>query len=642
MKPSKIIATLIAATLLIPGAALAKKTTITLIELNDLHAHLVPHLDVVNDGNGGATVATRGGLTRIATLVKQIRADNPNSALMNIGDTFHGGAEAFFTVGNAIADPVNALGIDVGVPGNWDFYYSPPMFRARFGQIDTNQFTDIFTVSVPFMASDVEIKRPNYVNLGANMADIMDPFFPEDFLPATHMMDIGGIKVGFIGLTSDIVADMHDFLAQGFDFAQGITAHKDLVNEHATDLRSQGADIVVVMSELGIHKTKEIAEVADPGVDVFFAAHTHEATFTPIVVEYADNTTTLVVEAGNDGYLGRMDITVDKKRRSSKVIARNWTLLDVDDSVAEDPEMLALVETARAPFFGDNVALIAPPPFFIQTLNQSLDTVIGHTETLIDRKDAFESTFNNGWTDALRRETGTQVAFTPGFRMSNAIAGTGYEFEDATFATGEVTMEDAFRFFPMLYGIATGETNGQHLRGIIENVMKRTFSSEAFNHLGGWNYGFSGLDIEVNLAAGDGRRVQSLTYSDTKAPVGLTDTITITGCQRLPIDDADTLCAYPGFENVSAYTAPFLGEEATTLDLFVHMLGEDTLNGNRVSMTDTSNTPMWPATEFIQPIDGVGPGAPAHDGNDCGYFGFCTNPDDTSGFGGFSIFGFGM
>ncbi|HHZ88488.1 MAG TPA: bifunctional metallophosphatase/5'-nucleotidase [Chromatiaceae bacterium] len=639
MKPLNIITTLVAAALLVPSAAFAKTTTITLIELNDLHAHLVPHLDMVADGNGGTTLASRGGLTRIATLVKQIRADNPNSALMNIGDTFHGGAEAFFTIGNAIAGPLNALGIDVGVPGNWDYYYSPAMFRARFGQIDTTQFTGIGTdtVIVPFMASNIEIKRPNYVNLGANMADILDLLFPEDFLPATHMMDIDGIKVGFIGLTSDIVADMHDMLAQGFKFAHGITEHTALVNKHAADLRDQGADIVVVMSELGIHKTKDLADAVDSGIDVFFAAHTHEATFTPL----NSASGALVVEAGNDGYLGRMDITVDKTRRGSSVTALNWTLLDVDDSVAEDPEMLALVNAERAQFFADDVALIAPPPFFIQTLNMPLDTVIGHTDTIIDRKNAFESTFNNALTDALRRETGTDVAFTPGFRMANAVAGTGYEFEDATFATGEVTMEDAFRFFPMLYGISTGETNGQHLRGIIENAMKRTFSSEAFNHLGGWNFGFSGLDMTIDLAAGDGQRIKSLTYSDTNAPVGLTDSITIAGCLRLPIDDADTLCAYPGFENVQPYTAPFLGQEATTLDLFVYMLGKDTFNGSRVSMTDISNTPMWPATEFIQPIDGVGPGAPAADGNDCGYFGFCDNPDDTSGFGGFSAFGFG-
>lgn len=637
-----LLAAALSATLVLPLGTQAAKKTITFMELNDLHAHLVPHTDVVNDGNGGTRIAKRGGITRIATLVKQIRAENPDSVLMNIGDTFHGGAEAFFTVGNAIVGPVNALGVDVGVPGNWDFYYSPPMFRARFGQIDTNQFTDIFTVSVPLMGSDVEIKRPNYVNLAANLEDVADfgfQFMPgmDEFMPATHMMEINGIKVGFIGLTSDIVANMHDMLAQGFNFAQGLAEHADLVNQHSADLSGQGADIIVVMSELGIHKTRELADVVNSGVDVFFTAHTHEATFTPI--ESASGA--LVVEAGNDGYLGRMDITVNKKRRSSSVIAREWTLIDVDDNVAEDADMVALVEAEREQFFEDDVNLISPPPFFIQTLNMPLDTVIGHTSHLMDRKDVLESTFNNGWTDTIRRTTGTQVAFTPGFRMGATIAGTGYEFEDATYATGEVTLEDAFRFFPMLYGISTGETNGQHLRGVIENVMKTTFSSEAFNHVGGWNYGFSGLDITLDLEAGDGKRVKDLRYSDTGLPVGLSDNITITGCQRLPMDAADTLCAYPGFENVTSYTEAFLGAESTALDLFVYLMGADNVEGSRSSVTDISNTPRWPATEFIQPLDGVGPAATPEEPEDCGYFGSCSEGGGFGG-GGISIFGMGF
>jgi 2',3'-cyclic-nucleotide 2'-phosphodiesterase (5'-nucleotidase family) len=452
------------------------------------------------------------------------------------------------------------------------------------------------------------------------------------------MMEINGIKVGFIGLTSDIVADMHDMLAQGFDFAQGITEHKDLVNQHAADLRNDGADIVVVMSELGIHKTNELADVVDAGIDVFFAAHTHEATFTPITSASG----ALVVEAGNDGYLGRMDITVDKKRHSSEVIARNWTLIDVDDSVAEDPEMVALVEIERAQFFEDDVQLIAPPPFFIQTLDAPLDTVVGHTDHLLDRKDALDSTFNSSWTNALRQTTGTQIAFTPGFRMGSTIAGTGYEYEDATYAKGEVTMEDAFRFFPMLYSISTGQTNGKHIRAIIENVLKTSFSSEAFNHKGGWNYGFSGLDITVDLEAGDGQRLSALTYTDTGAPVGINDSISITGCQRLPMDAADTLCGYPGFENVEAFTAPFLGEEATALDMFVHLMDTGALQNTSTSITDTSNTPRWPDVEFLQPLEGVGPGVAAEDGNDCGFFGSCGDGGGFGSGGGISIFGLGM
>lgn len=95
-----ILVTALAAALVLPVSAQAAKKTITFMELNDLHAHLVPHTDVVADGNGGTKVAMCGGLTRIATLVKQIRAENPDSVLMNIGDTFHGGAEAFFTIGD--------------------------------------------------------------------------------------------------------------------------------------------------------------------------------------------------------------------------------------------------------------------------------------------------------------------------------------------------------------------------------------------------------------------------------------------------------------------------------------------------------------------------------------------------------------
>ena len=95
--------------------------------------------------------------------------------------------------------------------------------------------------------------------------------------------------------------------------------------------------------------------------------------------------------------------------------------------------------------------MIAPPPFFIQTLETPLDTVVGHSDLLMDCKDALDSTFNSSWTNALRQTTGTKIAFTPGFRMGSIIAGTGYEYEDATYATGEITMEDAFRFFPMLW-----------------------------------------------------------------------------------------------------------------------------------------------------------------------------------------------
>ncbi len=39
------------------------KKPLPLRNLNDLHARVVPHTDVVSDGNGGTKVEKRGGLT---------------------------------------------------------------------------------------------------------------------------------------------------------------------------------------------------------------------------------------------------------------------------------------------------------------------------------------------------------------------------------------------------------------------------------------------------------------------------------------------------------------------------------------------------------------------------------------------------
>ena len=106
---------------------------ITLIEMGDLHGTLVPHAAVMKDPDGSERqVASAGGLARLKTVVNNIRADNPHAVLLSVGDLTHGSAEAMFTVGDAMMIPMNAFGIDVYTPGNWDFGYGAAVFRNRF------------------------------------------------------------------------------------------------------------------------------------------------------------------------------------------------------------------------------------------------------------------------------------------------------------------------------------------------------------------------------------------------------------------------------------------------------------------------------------------------------------------------------
>ena len=55
-----------------------------------------------------------------------------------------------------------------------------------------------------------DVRRPNYVNLGGNVTYTMPPTLTgQPFLPATLTREVGGIKVGFIGITSDMVPLMY-------------------------------------------------------------------------------------------------------------------------------------------------------------------------------------------------------------------------------------------------------------------------------------------------------------------------------------------------------------------------------------------------------------------------------------------------
>lgn len=566
--------------------------TITFIHLNDLHAHLTTHPELVRYGEK-SQLEQRGGMARLATLIKQLRQQYPNSVLMNIGDAFHGGVEALFTNGNAIVEPVNALGIDVGVVGNWDYAYGPIVTRSRFGALKSQGF---FT--------DGKVQRVNYPTLAANLK-ITLPFFRRgDYLmPPTLLKEINGVKIGFVGITSDIVPRMHPMLAFGLNFLDYDTkSYADLVTKQATELRTQGAQIVVVMSELGIQKDYSLANVIPPNlVDVFFSAHTHEVVRKPL------NTISgaLVVEAGGDGaYLGRMNIGV----KNNKVVSRDWHLFDVTTKIAEDAQMKALVATARAPFLGDHVNVKLPSMAANIKLTQSIDTVVGYTSVPLDRHNALESTFNDAMADVMRKVGKTQVAITPGFRFDSPVYVAGAALEDNTIANGAITLEDVYRYFPVPYMVATGQITAEKLRQVIEYNLTSVFSTDMSMQSGGWADGWSGLKIKLDLARPNGSRVLDMQLKDETQPLLPSQMLTVTGCAR-PFDTKaeTTLCSYDGFESVESLVNPDTGKPWAAADLFVYGLKNGLIGKqNRRDVEDVHQTKMWPVDSFVQPLTGVG------------------------------------
>jgi len=560
---------------------------ITLLEINDLHAHLTAHTDIERADSGTTRVVYRGGLARIATVINQVREENPQTLVMNIGDTYHGGVEAAYTQGNAMVAPVNALGIDVGVPGNWDFAYGPSVTRMRY----TDTLDNI-------NSGANAIEKPNFPNLAANVT-YTEPRHRagQPFLAPTMIKQFGDIRVGLIGLTSDIVPRMHTFLATGLDFTQGEAAYKALVEKHANTLREQGVHLVVLMSELGIHKDYQLANQLSSGtVDVIFSAHTHELTVAPLVSTGG----IWVVEPGNDTTIGRLDVSFDR----GEITDKQWQIINIDSTIAETPSVKKQVEEARAPFLLASLSDPIRAPNSSLKLTQSIDTVLGVVHAGIDRRHSLINTFNAGYTQMLQNFTGTSVAMSPGFRFDAVVPGTAQQYEDPAVVAGNMTIEDAYRFFPVPFTLSTATVSGKRLTEVLESNLTAVYSPDTFDHSGGWFDGVSGLAMSLDLAGRDHQRVLDLQLTATGRPVLQDDIISIAGCSR-PFDQASetTLCSYDGFDAVIPLINESTGEPWNGVDFLIYGVQNHLFPDAITSLiTDQNQTALWPEQAFFQPL----------------------------------------
>lgn len=382
------------------SVALADSTnTVTLIEMGDLHGTLVPHAAILSDPDGNEyEVSSAGGLARLKTVVDDIRADNPDAILLSTGDLTHGSAETLFTVGDAMMIPMNAFGIDVFTPGNWDFAYGAAVFRNRFTEFgpgkpkptippnirvmarylgcdDVPEIAGLTDADSGYSCSENEATAPfptppgnsviraNFDTVAVNVynsAPLPTALHGQRVLPPYRILNRNGVKIAVIGLTAAIVPQQADAFNITFRFTQGVEELPGIIDE----VKALGADLIVVQSELGLSQNLKIAQSFED-IDVMYSAHTHEITHGAFLADSKGVTRTMpdealggneisrlargaaiVVETNRDMYVGRLDLHV----AGSKVIDFSWEAIPVDESVPEDEAMAQLVAAMEESF----------------------------------------------------------------------------------------------------------------------------------------------------------------------------------------------------------------------------------------------------------------------------------------------------
>ena len=306
-----------------------------------------------------------GGLDRVATVVKSIRADRPDAILLDGGDTWHGSYTCHHTQGQDMVNVMNALNTEA-MTFHWEF---------TLGSDRVHEIID----TLPFPA------------LGQNIFDAEWDEPAEYFKPYTFF-ERGGSKIAVIGQAFPYMPIANpSWMFPEYSFGIRDENMQAMVDE----VRGLGADLVVVLSHNGFDVDKKMASIVT-GIDIILSGHTHDALPEPVLV----NNTVIVASGSNGKFVSRIDLDV----RKGQMMGFKHKLIPIfSDVITPDPDMAALIDRERAPY-----------------INQ-LSEVIGQSESLLYRRGNFNGTWDDLICQALIEEREADISMSPGVRWGPSI-----------------------------------------------------------------------------------------------------------------------------------------------------------------------------------------------------------------------------
>ena len=310
------------------------------------------------------TYGKMGGLDRISTVVKAIKAERPDALLLDGGDTWQGSLPALRTEGADMVELFNALGVDA-MTSHWEF----TLGSDRVHEIIDGPLQPAF--------------------LGANIFDVDwdEPVF-DDY----RMFERGGTQVAVIGQAFPYLPIANpSWMFPEYSFG----LRRERIAEVVEEVRAAGAEVVVLLSHNGFDVDRKFARDI-PGIDVILTGHTHDALPEPLQV----GNTFLIASGSHGKFVSRVDLDV----RDGGLQGIQHRLIPIfSDVIAPDAEMSQLVAATRAPFEAE------------------MSEVIGQSGSLLYRRGNFNGTWDDVICNALISQRDAQIALSPGFRWGAAV-----------------------------------------------------------------------------------------------------------------------------------------------------------------------------------------------------------------------------
>lgn len=258
----------------------AKKDTgfsITLVHVNDLHAHLDPTFEAMKI-QGKSVQVPLGGAAVLKTAFDSLRKAIPSALFLHAGDQFTG--TAWFSLYRGLADAavVRRLGFDAFVPGNHEFDLGPEPLRAF---LDSSR--------VPVVASTLDASR--------------EPILAGR-IPSVLMREVDGRRIGIVGIVHPSTPSLSRS-GQNLRFREAAS-----IAQAVDSATRAGAKAVVVLSHAGWEADTMLARTV-PGIACIVGGHSHtrmgvfpglgRAPAYPVVVTSSQGSPVPVVHAWHGG-----------------------------------------------------------------------------------------------------------------------------------------------------------------------------------------------------------------------------------------------------------------------------------------------------------------------------------------------------
>ena len=259
-------------------------TKVTILHTNDVHSHIDPF-----DKNN-ADFALKGGVSRRATLINNIRQKSKNTLLLDAGDIFQGTPYFNYYGGELEFKLMSMLKYDLATLGNHDFDNG---IDGLYKQLPNAKFN--------FVSANYDFKN-------TILDGIVKPyqiFVKED------------IKIGIFGLGVELNGMVTKNLYKETKYLDPIEITQQTVN---TLKNNEMCDLVICLSHLGYEYKDYPSKISDVilakstrDIDLIIGGHTHTFLKEPTPIKNINDEIVLVNQVGCHGlYLGKIDFYFHK------------------------------------------------------------------------------------------------------------------------------------------------------------------------------------------------------------------------------------------------------------------------------------------------------------------------------------------